>query len=139
MGSWLTDDGVERLLREGRGAQIAAILVELYRTKRARGLPVGEAAEQTLLTLLDIQRGGSGDADRAAHGVLGRPSVGQIISRLRAEVAGPERSDDAASRVDAAIKYGIETIREIEILMIGLGWSPNSAKWGRVMGLEDPG
>lgn len=48
-----------------------ASLRGLYRCKVARGMTRIAACEETLLTLIDIQRGGKGDADAARAGLFG--------------------------------------------------------------------
>lgn len=64
-------------------------------------------------------------------------TVPVLIERLLAEAGESQRGDDEGERVRAAIEFGIETEREVEILMLGLGWSPHGGgKWGRVVDPE---
>lgn len=63
-------------------------------------------------------------------------TVPVLIERLLAEAGESQRGDDEGERVRAAIEYGVETEREVEILMLGLGWTPHCHKWGRVVDPE---
>lgn len=73
------------------------------------------------------------DAARAARK---RIDMSPYVTRLRREL-DPQCSaaDRARDRVERIIAdRGIETIRELEILMLALDWSEQGNAWARVMG-----
>lgn len=69
----ITEEKAHAILDRAAQRGSRASLRGIYRCHVALGMSRAAACEETLLTLIDVQRGGKGDADAARASLLPKP------------------------------------------------------------------